>query len=258
MIQQDQVGRGRILVVDDDAALAGMLSLVLHNEGFESRIVARGDEAYDAFVEYKPDLVLLDLMLPGTDGIEVCRQIRASSGEGSGVPIVMLTAKSDTIDVVAGLESGADDYVAKPFKPKELIARIRARMRHFETPAQEMIEVGDLVIDVAGHSVHRTPAAGTPDGGSAINLTPLEFDLLVCLARRPWQVFTREMLLEQVWGYQHAADTRLVNVHVQRLRAKVEHDVESPAIVVTVRGVGYKAGSTASAEGRNDADGTTV
>jgi two-component system response regulator MtrA len=237
--QQDQIGRARILVVDDDAPLAEMLSLVLHNEGFQSRIVSRGDEAHAAFVEYKPDLVLLDLMLPGTDGIEVCRQIRATTGPLSGVPIVMLTAKSDTIDVVLGLESGADDYVAKPFKPKELIARIRARMRHFEEPGLEKVEIGDLVIDVAGHSVTRDAAA--------ISLTPLEFDLLVCLARRPWQVFTREMLLEQVWGYQHAADTRLVNVHVQRLRAKVEHDVENPAIVVTVRGVGYKAGVTASA-----------
>jgi two-component system response regulator MtrA len=233
--QQDQTGRARILVVDDDAALAEMLSLVLHNEGFQSRIVGRGDEAYAAFAEYKPDLVLLDLMLPGTDGIEVCRQIRASSGPLSGVPIVMLTAKSDTIDVVVGLESGADDYVAKPFKPKELIARIRARMRHFETPAPELITVGDLAIDVAGHSVTR--------GGHPIALTPLEFDLLVCLARKPWQVFTREMLLEQVWGYRHAADTRLVNVHVQRLRAKVEHDPEVPAVVLTVRGVGYKAGA---------------
>ncbi|MFL6061068.1 MAG: MtrAB system response regulator MtrA [Marmoricola sp.] len=234
----DQAGRARILVVDDDAALAEMLTLVLANEGFESRIVARGDEAYAAFSDYRPDLVLLDLMLPGTDGIEVCRQIRATSG----VPIVMLTAKTDTIDVVVGLESGADDYVSKPFKPKELIARIRARMRHFEAPAPEVLSIGDLRIDVAGHSVQRIGAAG-----GAIALTPLEFDLLVCLARRPWQVFTREMLLEQVWGYRHAADTRLVNVHVQRLRAKVEHDPEVPAIVLTVRGVGYKAG--ASAEG---------
>jgi two-component system response regulator MtrA len=232
LIPADQAGRARILVVDDDAALAEMLTLVLHNEGFQSRIVGRGDEALSAFHEYKPDLVLLDLMLPGTDGIEVCRQIRAESG----VPIVMLTAKSDTIDVVVGLESGADDYVAKPFKPKELIARIRARMRHFSEPVPEAIGVGDLHIDVAGHSVTR--------GGRSIALTPLEFDLLVCLARRPWQVFTREMLLEQVWGYRHAADTRLVNVHVQRLRAKVEHDPENPAIVVTVRGVGYKAGTS--------------
>jgi two-component system response regulator MtrA len=237
LTQPDQVGRARILVVDDDAALAEMLTLVLQNEGFESRIVARGDEALSAFRDYKPDLVLLDLMLPGTDGIEVCRHIRSESG----VPIVMLTAKSDTVDVVVGLESGADDYIAKPFKPKELIARVRARMRHFEPPAPEVINVADLRIDVAGHSVTRA--------GKAIQLTPLEFDLLVCLARRPWQVFTREMLLEQVWGYRHAADTRLVNVHVQRLRAKVEHDPEHPAIVVTVRGVGYKAGTSESADG---------
>jgi len=233
--QQDQVGRARILVVDDDAALAEMLSLVLHNEGFQSQIVARGDEAYAAFLDYKPDLVLLDLMLPGVDGIEVCRQIRATSG----VPIVMLTAKSDTVDLVVGLESGADDYVAKPFKPKELIARIRARVRHFDSAALDRVDISDLTIDVAGHSVTRN------QGGEAVSipLTPLEFDLLVCLARKPWQVFTREMLLEQVWGYQHAADTRLVNVHVQRLRAKVEHDPENPTIVLTVRGIGYKAGT---------------
>ncbi len=171
-------------------------------------------------------------MLPGKDGIDVCKEIRAESG----VPIVMLTAKGDTIDVVLGLESGADDYVVKPFKPKELVARIRARVRRFDTPAHETLNVGDLTIDVAGHSVTRD---STP-----INLTPLEFDLLVCLARKPWQVFTREVLLEQVWGYRHAADTRLVNVHVQRLRSKVEHDPENPEIVVTVRGVGYKAGTT--------------
>jgi two-component system response regulator MtrA len=234
----DQVGRARILVVDDDVALAEMLTLVLHTEGFDSRIVGRGDEAHAAFRDYKPDLVLLDLMLPGIDGIEVCRQIRSDSG----VPIVMLTAKSDTVDVVLGLESGADDYIAKPFKPKELIARVRARLRHFSEPAPEALEIGDLRIDVAGHSVVREHGVGA----GAIALTPLEFDLLVCLARRPWQVFTREMLLEQVWGYRHAADTRLVNVHVQRLRAKVEHDPENPAIVVTVRGVGYKAGTSAS------------
>jgi two-component system response regulator MtrA len=248
--QQDQLGRARILVVDDDAALAEMLTLVLQNEGFQSRIVGRGDEAHAAFVEYKPDLVLLDLMLPGTDGIEVCRQIRATPGVNAGVPIVMLTAKSDTVDVVVGLESGADDYIAKPFKPKELIARIRARMRHFESPAPELIRVGDLHIDVAGHSVTRGAGAHL----EVVSLTPLEFDLLVCLARKPWQVFTREMLLEQVWGYRHAADTRLVNVHVQRLRAKVEHDPENPAIVVTVRGVGYKAGTSAVGDHDGDAD----
>jgi two-component system response regulator MtrA len=189
-----------------------------------------GDRALGAFRETKPDLVLLDLMLPGTDGIDVCRQIRNESG----VPIVMLTAKSDTVDVVVGLESGADDYIVKPFKPKELVARIRARLRRTDEPDAEALMIGDLTIDVAGHVVRRD--------GQAISLTPLEFDLLVALARKPRHVFTREVLLEQVWGYRHAADTRLVNVHVQRLRSKVERDPERPEIVVTVRGVGYKAG----------------
>jgi two-component system, OmpR family, response regulator MtrA len=160
----------------------------------------------------------------------VCRQIRAESG----VPIVMLTAKSDTVDIVVGLESGADDYVVKPFKPKELVARVRARLRRSDDPAAEAITIGDLSIDVAGHAVSRDDMQ--------IPLTPLEFDLLVALAKKPRHVFSREVLLEQVWGYRHAADTRLVNVHVQRLRSKVERDPERPEIVVTVRGVGYKAG----------------
>ncbi|CAM3461941.1 MtrAB system response regulator MtrA [Nocardioides dubius] len=224
--------KGRILVVDDDASLAEMLTIVLRQEGFDSQVCTRGDRAVAEFRDYKPDLVLLDLMLPGKDGIDVCKEIRAESG----VPIVMLTAKGDTIDVVVGLESGADDYVVKPFKPKELIARIRARVRRLDQPVQESLTIADLVIDVAGHAVTRA--------GQAINLTPLEFDLLVCLARKPWQVFTREVLLEQVWGYRHAADTRLVNVHVQRLRSKIEHDPENPEVVVTVRGVGYKAGTS--------------
>jgi two-component system, OmpR family, response regulator MtrA len=222
--------RGKVLVVDDDAALAEMLGIVLRTEGFDSRVCASGDGALAAFRDYRPDVVLLDLMLPGKDGIDVCKEIRAESG----VPIVMLTAKSDTVDVVVGLESGADDYVAKPFKPKELLARIRARVRKFDAVPPESLQIGDLDIDVAGHQVRR--------GDQVISLTPLEFDLLVCLARKPWQVFTREVLLEQVWGYRHAADTRLVNVHVQRLRSKIEHDPENPEIVVTVRGVGYKAG----------------
>ncbi len=224
--------RGKVLVVDDDAALAEMLTIVLRNEGFDSRVCATGERAMSEFHDYRPDLVLLDLMLPGKDGIDVCREIRAESG----VPIVMLTAKSDTVDVVVGLESGADDYVVKPFKPKELVARLRARVRRFEDAGPETLTIGDLAIDVAGHQVTR--------GGEPISLTPLEFDLLVCLARKPWQVFTREVLLEQVWGYRHAADTRLVNVHVQRLRSKVEHDPENPEIVLTVRGVGYKAGTS--------------
>jgi two-component system response regulator MtrA len=224
--------KGRVLVVDDDASLAEMLTIVLRQEGFDSRMCGRGDLAIDEFRDYKPDVVLLDLMLPGKDGIDVCKEIRAESG----VPIVMLTAKGDTVDVVVGLESGADDYVVKPFKPKELVARIRARVRRFDASSVESLTIGDLSIDVAGHAVSRH--------GEPISLTPLEFDLLLCLARKPWQVFTREVLLEQVWGYRHAADTRLVNVHVQRLRSKVEHDPEHPEIVVTVRGVGYKAGNS--------------
>jgi two-component system response regulator MtrA len=209
-----------------------MLGIVLRSEGFEPSFVAEGDRALAAFRDFKPDVVLLDVMLPGTDGIDVCRQIRAESG----TPIVMLTARSDTIDVVLGLESGADDYVVKPFKPKELVARVRARLRRTDEPAAETLAIGDLEIDVAGHVVSRA--------GGSVALTPLEFDLLTTLARRPRQVFTREQLLEQVWGYKHAADTRLVNVHVQRLRSKIERDPEHPEIVVTVRGVGYKAGPT--------------
>ncbi|MDX6200621.1 MAG: two-component system, OmpR family, response regulator MtrA [Frankiales bacterium] len=207
-----------------------MLGIVLRGEGFEPFFVEDGDKAMAAFREYKPDLVLLDIMLPGTDGIEVCRQIRAESG----VPIVMLTARADTLDVVVGLESGADDYVMKPFKSKELVARVRARLRRKDDTAPELLTIGEVTIDVAGHTIARD--------GEMIALTPLEFDLLVALARKPSRVFTREMLLEQVWGYRHAADTRLVNVHVQRLRAKVERDPEKPQVVVTVRGVGYKAG----------------
>jgi len=222
--------KGRVLVVDDDQALAEMLGIVLRGEGYEPVHCANGEEALETFRTTQPDLVLLDVMLPGVDGIEVCRRLRAESG----VPIVMLTAKTDTIDVVVGLESGADDYVMKPFKPQELVARIRARLRGGGDPTPEKLEIGDLSIDVAGHSVRRD--------GVLINLTPLEFDLLVALARKPWQVFSREVLLEQVWGYRHAGDTRLVNVHVQRLRSKIERDPEHPDVVVTVRGVGYKAG----------------
>lgn len=222
--------RGRVLVVDDDLALAEMLGIVLRGEGFEPVFCADGAEAIAVFRNSRPDIVLLDLMLPGRDGIEVCRAIRAESG----TPIVMLTAKSDTIDIVVGLESGADDYIVKPFKPKELVARIRARMRRNENANYKDLAIGDLVIDVTGHTVRR--------GDQQLSLTPLEFDLLVCLARKPGQVFTREALLEEVWGYRHSADTRLVNVHVQRLRSKIEHDPERPEVVLTVRGVGYKAG----------------
>ena len=222
--------KSRVLVVDDDPALAEMLTIVLRGEGFDTAVVGDGTRALPAVRDLRPDVVLLDLMLPGMNGIDVCRAIRTESG----VPIVMLTAKTDTVDIVLGLESGADDYVVKPFKPKELVARIRARVRRTDAEPAEQLSIGDVTIDVPAHQVVRN--------GEPIALTPLEFDLLVALARKSRQVFTREVLLEQVWGYRHAADTRLVNVHVQRLRSKVERDPEHPEVVLTVRGVGYKAG----------------
>ena len=221
----------RILVVDDDPALAEMIGIVLRGEGFEPSFCADGALALDAFRSVDPDLVLLDLMLPGLSGTEVCREIRTRSA----VPIIMLTAKDSEVDIVVGLELGADDYVVKPFNPKELVARVRTRLRPTPQTSAATLQIGDLTLDVAGHEVRR--------GDAKINLTPLEFELLLALALKPQQVFTREMLLEQVWGYHYKADTRLVNVHVQRLRAKVEEDPDNPRIVMTVRGVGYRAGS---------------
>nr|WP_274707362.1 MtrAB system response regulator MtrA [Corynebacterium curieae] len=225
------------MVVDDDPAISEMLTIVLESEGLKPIPVMDGNDAVPAFEEHEPDLILLDLMLPGMNGVDICRAIRRESS----VPIVMLTAKTDTVDVVLGLESGADDYITKPFKPKELIARIRARLRRSDSSESEILEVADLIIDVPEHTVHRTD-------GTELNLTPLEFDLLLEMARRPGQVHTRESLLESVWGYRNASDTRLVNVHVQRLRAKIEHDPEDPQIVLTVRGVGYKTGKAGAGE----------
>ena len=221
-----------MLVVDDDVALAEMIGLVLSSEGYETAFCHDGQTAVEVFHQVNPDLILLDVMLPGKNGIEICKEIRAESD----VPIVMMTARSDTTDVVVGLEAGADDYVPKPFKPKELVARVKARLRGRDEHVDEVLKVGDLEVDVPGHEVTR--------GGAPIALTPLEFDLLVALAKAPWKVFSREELLEDVWGYRHAADTRLVNVHVQRLRAKIERDPEHPELIVTVRGVGYRAGGT--------------
>ena len=171
--------RQRILVVDDDPSLAEMLTIVLRNEGFETAVVADGSQALTAVRELRPDLVLLDLMLPGMNGIDVCRVLRSDSG----VPIVMLTAKTDTVDVVLGLESGADDYIMKPFKPKELVARVRARLRRNDDEPAEMLSIADIEIDVPAHKVTRE--------GEQVSLTPLEFDLLVALARKPRQVFTQ-------------------------------------------------------------------
>lgn len=220
-----------VLVVDDDQDLAEMLGIVLNGAGIEVDLVSRGDEVMDVFRNNPPDLVLLDLMLPGLDGIEVCRQIRAFSVR---VPIVMLTAKGDTHDVVLGLEAGADDYMVKPFKPSELVARIRTRLRRTSSELSGILLLADIAIDILEHTITRD--------GKEIPLTRLEFDLLVALAKEPGRVFTREALLSEVWGYRHSTDTRLVNVHIQRLRAKVEHDSENPTIITTVRGIGYKAG----------------
>ena len=217
-----------VMVVDDDQDLAEMLSIVLNGAGMEVDLVGRGDEVMEIFTANPPDLVLLDVMLPGIDGIEVCKLIR----DKSMVPIVMLTAKGDTQDVVLGLEAGADDYMVKPFKHQELVARINTRLRR--TTKVGTLRIGEILIDQMEHTIAR--------GGKQIPLTRLEFDLLVALAKEPGRVFTREALLSEVWGYQHAADTRLVNVHVQRLRSKIEKDAENPEHVLTVRGVGYKAG----------------
>jgi len=218
-----------VMVVDDDQDLAEMLSIVLTGAGMKVDLVNRGDLVIDRFNASPPDLVLLDVMLPGIDGIEVCKIIR----EQSMVPIVMLTAKGDTHDVVMGLEAGADDYMVKPFKPQELVARINTRLRRVTKVGT--LSICDLVIDQMEHKVLK--------GDREIALTRLEFDLLVALAKEPGRVFTREALLNEVWGYQHAADTRLVNVHVQRLRSKIETDADNPEYVLTVRGVGYKAGA---------------
>ncbi|MBV7412397.1 response regulator transcription factor [Dermabacteraceae bacterium TAE3-ERU5] len=223
------MSNARVLVVDDDAAIAEMVSIVLRTKGYESRVCGDGLEALDSFADYEPDLILLDVMLPGMNGVEVCRRIR----QQSLVPIIMLTALTDTADVVEGLEAGADDYLTKPFEPEELVARIKARVRRQDVPSLERYNVSDIVIDVNAHVVSRD--------GVDIPLTPIEFDLLLTLVRKPWQVFTREQILREVWGYSEPADTRLVNVHVQRLRAKVEKDPDNPVIVQTVRGIGYRA-----------------
>ena len=218
----------RILIVEDDTAIASMIELVLRTNEYETVMCPRGDTALQYFRESNPDLILLDVMLPGRNGFDVAREIRAESD----VPIVMLTAKTDTEDIVRGLEaSGADDYITKPCPPRVLLARIRARLRVHD---QHPIEVGDITIDIKGHKVLR--------GGEEVTLTKTEFELLKYLAMNPGTVFTRERLLRDIWKHNVVSDTRLVNVHVQRLRSKIERDPEHPEIVLSVRGVGYKAG----------------
>jgi two-component system response regulator MtrA len=221
----------KVLVVEDELALNQELCFALESAGYDAVGVTDGNNALLAFKDFNPDLVLLDLMIPGKNGIEVCEAIR----ETSGVPIIMLTARTEDEHVVEGLEAGADDYIFKPMPSfKVLQARIEARLRPLREPEVTELILGPLVIDVIGHEVRRE--------GVRVALTPLEFNLLQTLAEAPKQVFKREDLLKKVWGYHYDADTRLVNVHVQRLRSKIEDDPDNPKIVVTERGVGYKAG----------------
>ena len=219
----------RILTVEDDERIRTALRLALEDEGWEVEEVASGEEALNAFLRQPADVVLVDIMLPGIDGFDICRSIRRTSD----VPIVMITARSDTHDVVAGLEAGADDYLTKPFAPKELSARIRALLRRVRaSEAGAELSFGDLSI-LPDEGVVRV-------AGADARLTKTEFRLLVELASSPGRIFSREVLLEKVWGLGYFADGRLVDVHVRRLRTKIEADPANPRHVVTVRGLGYK------------------
>jgi DNA-binding response OmpR family regulator len=219
-----------ILVVDDEPTLRETLAEALDADGFSVITAVDGREALARFREQRPDVVVLDLMLPELSGIEVCRIIR----QESGVPILMLTAKSSELDKVVGLELGADDYVTKPFSLRELTARIRALLRRTDQLSGEgpaAVTLGELTIDLAGHRILRD--------GEPVPAKPKVFELLAFLLRHPGQVFSREQLLEQVWGYDYAGETRTVDVHVHWLRAAIEPDPASPTFVHTVRGVGY-------------------
>jgi DNA-binding response OmpR family regulator len=222
-----------ILVVDDERTLRETLAESLVEEGFLVHQAADGREAVEAFRRHHPDLILLDLMLPELSGTEVCRIIRAESG----VPILMLTAKSAEVDKVVGLELGADDYVTKPFSFRELLARVRALLRRSEAQGQvqasesETIELGAVMVDLAGRRLLR--------GHEVLPVKPKAFDLLAFLLRNAGHVFTRDQLLEHVWGYDYAGETRTVDVHVHWLRAQIEVDPANPVHLETVRGVGY-------------------
>ena len=220
----------RILTVEDDERIRTAVKLALEDEGWQVSEASSGEDALGVFTRAPADVVLIDIMLPGIDGFEVCRSIRRISD----VPIIMVTARADTHDVVAGLEAGADDYLTKPFAPKELSASIRALLRRVRTsePGMSRLVFGELEI-VPDEGVVRR-------GGDEIHLTKTEFRLLVELGTNPGRVLSREVLLERVWGYGYFGDGRLVDVHVRRLRTKVERDPANPRHVVTVRGLGYK------------------
>ncbi|MBC8364027.1 MAG: response regulator transcription factor [Actinobacteria bacterium] len=220
----------RILTVEDDERIRAAVRLALEDEGWEVEETASGEEAMAAFARTPVDVVLIDIMLPGVDGFEVCRSIRRTSA----VPIVMVTARADTHDVVAGLEAGADDYLTKPFAPKELSARIRALLRRYRS-SETMPET--MIFD----QLEVAPEEGVVRlGGIEVHLTRTEFQLLVELGQHAGKVLSREELLERVWGYDYFGDGRLVDVHVRRLRTKIEPDAANPRFLVTVRGMGYK------------------
>ena len=227
----------RILIVDDDSNIAELISLYLTKECFETKIVGDGEEAIKVFPLFNPNLVLLDLMLPGIDGYQVCRELRASST----VPIIMLSAKGEIFDKVLGLELGADDYMIKPFDSKELVARAKAVLRRYQAPVAvatpqsgdqkgDFVEYPDLIVNLTNYSVIYS--------GHSIEMPPKELELLYFLAASPNQVFTREQLLDHIWGYEYIGDTRTVDVHIKRLREKIK-DHEKWALT-TVWGIGYK------------------
>jgi DNA-binding response OmpR family regulator len=219
-----------VLVVDDEPTLREVVVRYLEREGYRALIAVDGDEAEDALRAESPDLVILDLMLPGTDGLELCRRIRARSS----LPVIMLTARGEETDRIVGLELGADDYVTKPFSPRELVARVRTVLRRAAQPVElhEVLQHGDLVLDSASRDVRKR--------GRVVKLTAREFDLLWFLAAHPRRVFSREHLMASVWGYQSAFDTGTVTVHIRRLRAKIEDDAARPRHIETVWGVGYR------------------
>lgn len=223
----------KILVVDDDVNIAELISLYLVKECYDTRMVHDGEEALQVFEQYQPNLILLDLMLPGIDGYQVCREIRTKSN----VPIIMLSAKGEIFDKVLGLELGADDYMIKPFDSKELVARVKAVLRRYQPAKQEQpspdikcVEYPDLTINQTNYSVIYC--------GKTIDMPPKELELLYFLASSPNQVFTREQLLDHIWGYEYIGDTRTVDVHVKRLREKIKDHASWS--LATVWGIGYK------------------
>jgi len=222
-----------VIVVDDEEPILELLRFNLEKEGYRVLLAKDGQEALDCVEKEQPDLMILDLMLPGMDGLEVCRRIRLIP-KYQQLPIIMLSAKGEVLDKVLGLELGADDYMTKPFSPRELLARIKARLRRVVSRGEEDSQVlrGDLRIDVKGFRVFVR--------GEETELTPKEFELLRVLVAQPGRVFSRDDLLERIWGYEYDGDTRTVDVHVRHLRLKIENDPSNPEYIETLRGIGYR------------------